>query len=92
MIFYKNEKLFPQYLNYSKQKYNQELIEVQDEKLVKQIRDELNLNFDEHEDCNPIICGSIVNGGFVRKLKMMRADLFSILSVCHSHYFIQNNK
>lgn len=32
----------------------------------------------------PLICGTIVNGQFHRKLRMLRADLFSMLSVCQS--------
>ena len=91
LIFYKNEKLFPQYHDPA-ESYNSDLIEIQDKELAKQIKDDLNLNFDELEDANPIICGTVVNGGLSRKLKMIRADLFSMLSVCNSYHLVTNKK
>lgn len=42
---------------------------------------ELNLTVAEEVDIAPFICGTVVQGGYKRKLKMLRGDLFSILSV-----------
>ena len=43
----------------------------------------------------PIICGTIVNKGhnqgrFERKLRMLRAPLFSLLQICQSKEFAKN--
>jgi hypothetical protein len=40
----------------------------------------------------PIICGTVVNGGFKRKLRMLRGDLFSMLAVCQSKGIIDEQK
>lgn len=52
----------------------------------------MSINFDENEDFAPWICGTVVNGGFSRKLKMMRADIFSILAVTNSPFFVSQRK
>ena len=91
VFFYKNEKLFPKQ-NSTSRKYNEELIEIKDKQLLKKVKQELNLNFEELSESNPFICGTIVNGSFTRKLKMVRADMYSILSVVNSHHIIKNSK
>lgn len=39
-------------------------------------------------DVAPFITGSVIKGGYKRKLKMMRADLFAALSICNSEKFV----
>lgn len=63
-------------------KPNEHLVEIKDKELVKKIKEALNINYSELDDTAPFICGTISNGGFARKQKMIRADLFSLLSVC----------
>lgn len=96
VVCYKNETLFPKpHLDVEGQKpekYNQELIEITDKILLKKIKNEFNINYVDNDDIQPLICGTIVNGSFTRKLRMMRADLFSLLAVSHSAEFISNHK
>ena len=40
----------------------------------------------------PIIIGSIVNGGFSRKLRMLRADLFTLMSITQSKQFMKQRR
>ena len=61
---------------------NEDLIEMKDEGLVQQIKEDLNISFRYEKGIAPIIVGSVVTGGFKRKLKMVRADYFSLLSIC----------
>ena len=51
------------------------------EAIIEKVKQDLNLE-DRADDYTPIICGSVVAGGFKRKLQMLRADLFAMLSVC----------
>ena len=47
--------------------------------------------YTEKDEIAPIIVGTVVNDnfdGFTRKLRMLRADLFSLLSVCESKEMI----
>lgn len=65
---------------------NEDLEEIKDPAIIEKVKQDLNLE-DGADDYTPIICGSVVggggyNGGFKRKLKMLRADLFAMLSVC----------
>ena len=55
--------------------------EIKDPAIIAGVKHDLNLE-DGADDYTPIICGSVVGGGFRRKLQMLRADLFSLLSVC----------
>lgn len=59
------------------------------------MKDELSLNYQEiynlkepeHEkrgEIAPIILGTLVKGKWTRKLRMLRADVFSALSICRS--------
>lgn len=53
----------------------------------------LNLTFKDKEDIAPFIVGTVINnGGFHRKLKMMRADLFTLLSVGSSKEMTPSRK
>jgi hypothetical protein len=61
---------------------NEGLIEIHDTQTIETIKDELNLTYHEADEIAPVICGTVVNGGFHRKLRMLRADLFSMLAVC----------
>ena len=60
---------------------NEELEEIFDKNLIEKVKFNLNLN-DSCDDYAPIICGSVVNGGFKRKLQMLRSDFYSLLSLC----------
>ena len=46
----------------------------------------------DDKDIAPIICGTVVNGQFERKLRMLRADIFCMLSVCNSIQFVKGMK
>ena len=96
VVVYQNEKLFPispDAKGYDPNAlYNEELIEIKNSDVVKQIKQSLNLMAKETNDLNPIICGTVVNGGFNRKLRMMRADLFSGLAISHSYQYVSNRK
>jgi len=61
------------------------LIEIKDPAMIKKIKQNLNIKPSEAKDLAPLICGTLVNGGFKRKLRMLRADLFSGLAVSHSY-------
>jgi len=77
MIFYDQEKEAP----------NEDLIEIKDKKIVSEVRKNLNLTFKDTDDIAPFVVGTvIVYDGFQKKLKMMRADLFSLLSISQSKY------
>ena len=56
------------------------------------MRADLNISYRYDAEIAPIICGTVVNGGFKRKLRMVRADYFSMLSVCQSVYFVTDLK
>ena len=40
-------------------------------------------------EIGPLITGSVVKGGFNRKLRMLRADLFATLSICKNGILIK---
>ena len=46
---------------------NKDLEEIKDPKIISTVKQNLNLN-DQSDNYAPIICGSIINGGFKRKL------------------------
>ena len=46
----------------------------------------------DEQDIAPFICGTVVNGGYSRKLRMLRADIFTMLSICHSSYLVTDLK
>ena len=71
---------------------NSNLTEIMDGDIVRRIKEELNINFIELDGVAPFIGGSVSNGGFSRKLKMLRADIFSTLSICQSPYFVTSTK
>ena len=75
LIFYEQDMADPWSVN-------EDLIEMKDEGLVQQIKEDLNISFRYEKGIAPIIVGSVVTGGFKRKLKMVRADYFSLLSIC----------
>ena len=60
---------------------NEGMEEITDPAIIASVKADLNLE-DGADEYTPIICGSVVGGGFKRKLQMLRADLFSMLSVC----------
>ena len=62
---------------------NDDLEEIKDPKIISQVVQNLNLN-DKSDDYAPIICGTVINGGFDRKLQMLRSDYYTMMSVCQS--------
>ena len=72
---------------FDKRANNEELLEITDEKIIKRVKENLNLENDS-DPVTPLICGTIVNGSFKRKLKMLRADVFAMLSVCQNEHII----
>lgn len=65
---------------------NNNLTEITNEKILKQIRYDFNKEFLKNRTLTPLICGTIINrargqGPFTRKLKMLRAPLFSLLAL-----------
>ena len=66
---------------YNRRTNNPDLVEIKDQLIVNNVRKNLKLKKDEDHD-TPIICGSIINGGFHNHLKMLRGDVFSVFSVC----------
>ena len=68
--------------------------------MVAQYKNHYEYNFKQGGIMSPIICGSVVDGGdleypfsrmnFERKLRMMRVELFTTLSISEQTNFIQN--
>lgn len=59
---------------------NPGLTEIKDAEAVREC---MNLGFKEKDEIAPVIAGTVIlNGGFSKKLRMMRADLFTLLSIC----------
>jgi len=73
--------------------HNSDLVEIKDKELVEKLKLDHNYNYGTYKSMTPIICGTIINKGcnqkvFERKLKMLRAPLFSLLQICQSKDFI----
>jgi hypothetical protein len=63
------------------------MVEIKDSKIILEVKKKLKLP-EEIDDYAPMICGSVVNGGFTRKLQMLRCDLFSLISVSQSESMV----
>lgn len=83
LIFYEQDRADPW-------SYNEDLIEIKDPKIVQQIKDDLNISFRYEKGIAPLVVGTVVTGGFKRKLKMVRADYFSLLSICQSVHAVDS--
>ena len=68
------------------------MIEIKDTEIVQEIMNNLNLNLKDNFMVAPFIVGSVVSGGFDRKLRMLRSDLFTLLSVSQSKFFVKECK
>lgn len=68
---------------------NEGLIEIKNQDVIQEINDNLNLNLKDNFMVAPFIIGSVVSGGFDRKLRMLRSDLFTLLSVIQSRSFMK---
>ena len=53
--------------------------------------EDLNISFRYAHEVAPIVIGSVVTGGFKRKLRMIRADYFFMLSVSQSIYTVSSS-
>ena len=72
---------------------NNDLIQITDPEVVQQIKDNLNINANDNDQTTPYICGTPVNGTpFQRKLRMLRADFYTILSLCNLKEFINKEQ
>ena len=71
---------------------NDDLTEIIDTYHIKEIKEGMNINFQELDGVAPYIGGSVINGGFTRKLKMLRGDVFSALAVCQSPHYVTSSK
>lgn len=72
---------------------NTGLTPILDYDFVRALPLHLNLNINELEKAQPIICGTVVDDkDFGRKLKMLRAELFTALLVCQHEKFTKNVK
>ena len=70
---------------------NEGLIEVTDQEQVEQLKEDLNISFRCQHEIAPLIIGTVVTGGLKRKLRMVRADYFFMLSVSQSIYTVSNS-
>ena len=83
MIYYTQDKKAP----------NSDLIEITNKDDIETIVDCLNFNFRDQDDIAPYIVGSVcLNGGYSRKLKMLRGDLFGLLCVAENKDLTPNKK
>lgn len=71
---------------------NCDMVEVSNPKVIEQVYENLNVSILDEKEQAPIICGTVLNGGFHRKLRMLRADMFSMLSVCQSMNYMDSHK
>ena len=63
---------------------NPGLIEIKDKAFIQKLKDDFIQNYRTFDTFTPIICGSVVGRAhgmpnYIRKLKMMRASLFTLL-------------
>lgn len=78
--------------NLSNRDANHDLKEINNNAKVCQIREWLNLPVIDPDRSTPIICGSFINGGFTRKLKMLRIDYYSLMLLTNSNDFITSRQ
>jgi hypothetical protein len=69
---------------------NTDLQEIKDPGIIRSVQQHLNLN-DQSDEYAPIICGSVVDGGFERKLQMLRSDYYSLMSVAASDCIVKTS-
>lgn len=74
---------------YQKNDPNEGIKEITKTSEVQAIKESLRLGFADQHDTSPIITGSVINNSapFSRKLKMMRADLFTLMCISESPHF-----
>ena len=59
---------------------------------MRDIEMNLDMSVKDNFMIAPIIISTNINGGFSRKLRMLRADLFSMLAVTQSSKFMKTRK
>ena len=82
-IFYEQDLADPWSLN-------EGLIEIKDQKVVEQIKEDLNISYRYNTEIAPLIIGTVVAGGFKRKLRMIRADYYALLSISQSIHTVSS--
>lgn len=83
LIFYEQDMSDPWSLN-------EDLIEIKDSNVIQKIQEDLNISYRYAKGIAPLIVGTVVAGGFKRKLKMVRADYFSLFSICQSIHTVDS--
>jgi len=72
---------------------NQGLVEIKDAELLEKLKSDFAFNYRKFNSTTPLICGTILNHGsgqpvFDRKLKMLRAPIFSLLQMLENEYYV----
>ena len=71
---------------------NQGLIEIKDTEFVRELKNLMKLNYSDTNKIQPFIVGTVVQDrNYVRKLKMLRAELYAALVVSTSVHFVYKN-
>ena len=52
----------------------------------------MNMKFNDTDKTTPFICGTVVRGGWQRKLRMLRADMFSLLTISKSAGYVTSKR
>lgn len=71
---------------------NPGLIEIKDEEFVAALPGYLNINLQDVQRIRPVIVGTVCNGGWNRKLMMLRAELFTTAMISESSAFMEAKK
>lgn len=71
---------------------NGDLREVKDEATVCRIREWMNFNIINQDTTTPVISGTVLNGGFSRKLRMLRQDIYALLCVANSQDLVADRR
>jgi hypothetical protein len=74
------------------------LVPIDDPEALRELKGHFDKNFSKkYKTMQPIICGSVVHriagqDSFSRKLKMVNANLFTLLSISGSDGFVKDHK
>lgn len=76
---------------------NKDLIEIKDKKILNELAYQYKKDYLTYRTSTPLISGTVVTsknnqGIFERKLKMLRAPIFSLLAVCQCKEFADKEK
>ena len=76
---------------------NEGLLEIKDQEFLDELREDFIKNYSAYGTLTPLITGSVVKkphsqSAFARKLKMIRAPIFTLLCISGSAMFIETKK